>query len=162
MMYIDAGADVVVACLGINDIMLDLKNAQTGHVRKEMARRYGALLAAPLSSKQRTRPRHVIMVSLPPLVADDRRKKSIRKAAALVPAVEAALADALTTAANPRETGAAGSQLHLVNISSGFDAETMLYDGLHPSERGEEHIARLIAPTLRKVLRIFSDANCGR
>ena len=86
-------------------------------------------------------------MTLPPLKEELARKRRIKRAATLRPVADAAL-----TAAIERLDQRQRALVTLVNTSTGFDAAEMLYDGLHPNDGGEQHLAKLVAPALRSAV----------
>jgi lysophospholipase L1-like esterase len=155
---LDQRPDVVVVCLGINDLIVKLGSKTPAHVEKRMRDLYGRLLVAllPNTAYGPGGSRQVVMVTLPPLNADLLKKKALKRAAGLLDAADSALIAA--AAALPE---ASRHRVHVANISVGFDAAAMLYDGLHPGATGEEHIAKRIAAVLRRVLRARSGCEGG-
>ena len=151
---LDLRPDVVVVCLGINDLILAPSKVDAETIVSALRRQYRKLLTTLLGS---SRSRQVIVLGLPPLEEHIARKRRIKRAATLIPSVNVALSDVIGALSENHR-----SRVDLVNVTDGFAASEMLYDGLHPGEAGEQHIARLLAPALyRAVVPLSGPTSCG-
>jgi lysophospholipase L1-like esterase len=137
---------IVVACLGVNDLMANAKSS----VLQQL---YGKLISRITKAGA-----DLLLLNLPAFDASH-RKKRVRVLAQGVDAANRAIGASVSEASTTLLTRRGSSRtVSLVDIHSGYNSTSMSYDGIHPNTAGEEHIAAAVERHLKPML---SKHGCG-
>ena len=138
---------VVVAWLGLNDLMAGKSPDTVTHQLRRLLR---TLWAGGV--------RHVLLLTLPGVdpARGGRHRQRFVQVAQGAAQVNGALRDAAFAAdAAAKQVGdqtdATGS-MRIVDVAQGYDAARHTYDGLHPNDAGEAHVAAVVADALEALL----------